>query len=549
MFRELRTALYRRLQGGGGLLFCAALLLYLPGIWWGVTYATAGARAYPWGADELAPLQSVTELYGIFFAREPHFNPQYPPFDNFMQALLVGPYLAFLWLTGRLSHPQPLYPFGLVDPLAALRVTTYLARSVSWVLAAGVVLAACRTGVVLKDRLTGFISGSLVLLLYPMFYYARVSNVDMAAMFWTALGLYVFAVCLQEGLTRRRAVWLGIFAALATASKDASWAAFFAIGVVVTCRELHWPLRHTPREKLRALGAGLLTAIALYAVTSGVIFRPSRYLAHLRRITLDVISPEYQEPVSLVGYLKLTRDIGINIVDSIGVPGTLCVLAGLALVFFRKRATLLWAWPALSTALLVIFPVRYVQLRFVMVIAYVLVFFAALAIREVFAGRAFRVAAPLLLFVVAGWSLLHGADLTWQMVHDSRYEAGVWLHQHARPGDRILHFAFPANLPPLDAGIKNVMARPGVPYHFTGTQDDPEFVILIPFGLFPSEPEHEPNLSEADYQALRAGTLGYRQVVRAQARRLFYKRPLTCVNPLVQLFVRQDVLTREQLTP
>ena len=214
------------------------MLLYLPGIWWGVTPAHAAPLAHPWGPDELAPLQSVSELWGILFARQPHFNPQYPPFHNFMQALLVLPYMTFLWLTGGMSQPQPLYPFGFNDPVSAIRIVTYLARSVSWLMAAGVVLAAYRTGVVLKDRMMGWMCGLMALVLYPMFYYSRVSNVDMGALFWTALGLYVFAVCLRDGLTDRRAVWLAIFAAFAAASKDASWAAFFMMGIVVAYRHL-----------------------------------------------------------------------------------------------------------------------------------------------------------------------------------------------------------------------------------------------------------------------------------------------------------------------
>jgi 4-amino-4-deoxy-L-arabinose transferase-like glycosyltransferase len=544
MFREVREALRRVLDIPGAIFFGAALLLYLPAIWWGLTYATAGPRAYPWGADELAPLQSVTELYGIFFARQPHFNPQYPPFHNLMQALLVGPYLAYLWVTGGLRHPQPLYPFGLVNPLAALRVTTLLARAVSWVMAAGVVLTAYRTGIVLRDRLTGIISALLVMSLYPMFYYSRVSNVDMGALFWTSLGLYVFALCLRDGLSTRRAIWLGVFAALATASKDPSWAAFFMAGIVLLCRELRWPLTTTPREKLRPLIAGLLVAIGTYAAVSGVIFRPSRYIEHMRRITQNVISPQYQEPSTLSGYGRLIQDIGTNLIDSMGVPEGICVVAGLLFVFFRRRQLQNWVWPAVGIILLVLFPARFVLLRFVLIVAYVLAFFAAIALREAYDRPGWRRAAPVLLVLVSGWSLVRGEDLTWQMLHDGRYTAAAWLHQHAHPGDRVLHFGPPGNLPALDTGVRNILAKAGTPYHFSGTHDDPEFVILIPFELFPSELEHEPNLSEPDYRALRAGTLGYHEVVQAQAPRLFYKRPIPFVNPPVQLFARNDVLER-----
>jgi hypothetical protein len=542
MFREFLQAPRRLFRGLGGALFLIALMVYLPGIWWGITHATAGPRAYPWGSDELAPLQSVTELYGIFFARQPHFNPQYPPFHNFVQALFLAPYLAFLWLTGGLTHPQPVYPFGLTDPVSALRVTTYLARGVSWLMGAGVVLAAFRTGEVMKDRLMGLICGLMALFLYPMFYYSRVSNVDMGALFWTALGLYVFAVSLRDGLTSRRAVWLALFAAFATASKDASWPAFLMMGVVLAYRQLRGTQPGARFEKSRPLITGLLVAAGSYAVVSGVIFRPGRFLMHLRWISGSGFPPQHRVPITIEGYSRLIRDIVINLVDSLGTPVALCVVVGLILCVFRNRLLLNWALPALGVVLLVLFPARFVLIRYVIVIAYVLLFFAAFALREAFDSAAWRKAAPLLLLLAAGWSLLRGADLTWQMLHDGRYAAGSWLHQHAQPGDRVLHFAFPANLPPLDAGVKNV--RADASYRFQGTQEDPEFVILIPFTLFPSEPEHEPGLSDPDYQALRDGTLGYQQVVRSQGDRLFARRPIPWVNPLVQLFVRKDLLAR-----
>jgi hypothetical protein len=55
------------------LFFLVAVVLYLPGIWWGMPY-DAPLRARPWGWDELAPLQSVTEVWGVFFAKNPSFN-------------------------------------------------------------------------------------------------------------------------------------------------------------------------------------------------------------------------------------------------------------------------------------------------------------------------------------------------------------------------------------------------------------------------------------------------------------------------------------------
>jgi hypothetical protein len=68
--------------------------------------------------------------------------------------------------------------------------------------------------------------------------------------------------------------------------------------------------------------------------------------------------------------------------------------------------------------------------------------------------------------------------------------------------------------------------------------------VLVPYLLFPSEPEHEPNLPEPDYRALRDGSLGYQRVLRVHTARLFERRPLPFVNPPVQVFVRKDLIAR-----
>jgi hypothetical protein len=231
-------------------------------------------------------------------------------------------------------------------------------------------------------------------------------------------------------------------------------------------------------------------------------------------------------------------------IDAMGLPMLLCALAGVALCCWRERRLLPWILPAAGIVVLVIIPARFIVLRFVLVIAYVMSFFAAYALGQAWNSPSLRKAAPVLLVLVGGWSLLRGGDLTWQMLHDSRYEAAVWLRQHAREGDRVLHFGCPCGLPPLEAGIRNVAVRINARYSFQGNQDDPEFVVLYPYLWFPSEPEHEPNLPEQDYRALRDGSLGYQQVLRVHNARLFERRPLPFVNPLVQVFARKDVMAR-----
>jgi hypothetical protein len=523
------------------LLFLAALILYLPGLWWGATHATAANRSVPWGSDELAPLQAVTEVYGVFFAHQPHFNPQYPLFQNLMQSLLVLPYLVLLWLTGGLGHPQSLYPFGFTNPVRALYVTTMLARTMSLLMAAGVVTTAYQTGKVLWNQKAGVITGLLVLSIYPMFYYSRTSNVDMGALFWTALGLLVFAYCLRDGLTVRRAIWLGVFAGLATGTKDASWPAFFLMGGVVAYDQFRRSDSLPIRANLRPLAAGAATAIGSYAVASGLIFRPSRYLLHLRWITRDGLQGYYRLPPTPGGYLQLMIDLLQNLRDALGTPMAICAGAGILFCILRDRRMLKWLLPAIGVVLLVLVPARYVLIRFVLVIAYVLTFFAALLFQRLLEWPVSRKPAAALLGVVLAWSLVRGGDLTYQMLFDSRYEVAAWLHRNAHPGDRILYYTNACNLPQLDAGILSIPANERRPYTYVGNRQDPEFVVLIPITQYASEPVHERVLPEDVYQSLGNGSSGYRRVLSLQTARLFSRRPVPFVNPRVTLFVRKDL--------
>jgi uncharacterized integral membrane protein len=266
--------------------FLAAVILYLPGIWWGLPHATAPDRILAWGSDELAPLGPIAELYSVF-TRSPKINPQYPLFHYVVQAVFVVPYLLWLWLTGKLANPSVNYPYGLSDPVSALAIMTLLARAASLIMASGVVVVAYKTATILWDRRTGMIAGLLVLLMYPMFYYSRTSNVDMGALFWISLGLAIFAACLRDSLSPMRAAWLGLFAGLAMATKDASYAVFLMVAVVLVPRHIGQQLQSKAGwwEACKAPSLGFLTGVGIYSAASGLLFHPDRYFTHVRYVT------------------------------------------------------------------------------------------------------------------------------------------------------------------------------------------------------------------------------------------------------------------------
>lgn len=521
------------------LFFLVAVVLYLPGIWWGMPY-DAPMRARPWGWDELAPLQSVTEVWGVFFAKNPSFNPQYPLMQNMVQAVLVLPYMFGLWLAGGLSMPGPAYPFGFTDPAASLAMTTLLSRFASVLMAAGTVVAAWRTATLLWDEATGRIAGVFVLTMSPMFFFGKTSNVDMGALFWTALGLMVFVDILRHTLTTRRAVLIGLYAALAPATKDANYAVFLVAGLILAVTHLSRARRDGTAmgAAVRPLALGFVTALACYVTASGFVFRPSRFMEHLQWITESGLDVPIRFPDTPGGYAGLGARILEVLAESLGGPVAALALAGLVWCLARDRRAILWGLPAVGIPLLVVLPARFVFLRFLLPVAYVLALFAAAGVAAMRRAelKPLRALAPVCVAVAAGWSLLHGADFVQQMIFDARYDAGAWLHAHTRPGDRIAYFGRSAQLPVIDAGVKVVPRRDGL---HEGGEPDPEFVLLESMTFY-ADVEHDQDVPAAADRELREGRQ-YRKVLDVQAPAWFRPRAIWFFNPRVEIFARADV--------
>jgi hypothetical protein len=532
-----------RRHAGSIAIFAAALSVYLIGIGWGLPPATGPERVQPWGPDEIAPM-GFGELYFVFVHPSPRFDPRYPLFHYFVQVAAVGPYLLWLGLTGQVSGVVAEYPYGLANPAQALAVLTVLGRLPSAVMAAGVVLAARHTAATLWDRTTGLLAAALAGLTLPMFYYARTSNVDMAALFWASLGLAVFAASLRPGLTVRRGLGLGVLAALAAGTKDAYYAVSMSLAPVILA--MHWRGQGDRRALWAALGAGAL----VYALASGPLFHWGRYEQHLQFILHgSPVSPlrhNYNStPATLAGYLSVLGDTAYFVATALG-PVTLgAAVAGLALGAVQRDRGLALGLPALGTVLAIIVPVRFVEMRFVLPIAYCLALLAARAIAAAIAGsrRGLRLAGQIALVAAIGWLAVRGVDLTGQMLHDSRYAAAAWFARNVRPGERVTYTDGALRLPALDPAVRIVELPPttgAVPFL---ERERPEFVTVIP--ILRLEKEHEHFLLPDAYQGLLDGSLGYCRVLDLQRTpSLFADRPIPYANPPVQVFARQDIAPR-----
>lgn len=535
------------------LLGLSAALLYALGIGWGLPHATGPERMFPWGPDELAPLRSLGELYRVFVSPEGGFSPQYPLMHYFVQAVFAAPYALWLLATGGIDGISGTYPFGLVDPEGSLAVFTILARLPTVLMAGGTVAVAWWTGRRLRDREAGRFAALATMLAYPMFYYGRTANVDVPALFWLACGTAVFAAVLRDGLDVRRGTLLGLFAALSVATKDAGYAYFAVLGAALIVIQLRaWRGGEAASSALRPLLAGLGCATAVYAVASGLVFSVDRFLAHVDFIVHGTPLPEgvehpyyYSGEASLGGYLRLAGTTLRHVSDALGLPLALAGAAGVAVSLRRSPRACLLLLPPVGIFLGSIVPVRFVLIRFVLPIAYVVGLFAGFALAALLArgrsgGPPGRAAAALVAGVCLAWAAVRAADLTVQMWSDTRYELEAWLDRTLEPGAEVGYYGSSIKLPRLPADVR-IGAMPGQvlpPDPGQRVASDPDVVLVIP--QQDNEPVHEWTLRPEDYRALLDGSAGYRRALELEGGGWFGRRVIPFVNPPVRAFVPRE---------
>jgi len=501
-------------------------------VFWGLPEANAPDRVVPFGPDELAPLPPAAELYNVLIARQPPFNPQYPLFHYFVEGLFIGPFLLWTWLTGGLIEPRNVYPFGLVDPVASLRAMTIVGRIPSVLAGAGVVTASAWAGSHLWGTAAGLLAGLFVALQYSMGYYSRTANVDVPALLWISLGMCVFCAILRDRWTMRRGLRFSLFAALAVATKDASYAAFVFPSVALAwwnCRGPH-PSQEQGRNKEILIATG--TAAGAYVLACGVLLHPGRYLDHLRFISHGSPSAAYfSVPATLAGYSEITVKSGLHILDIMGFPMLLLAVYGLAASFRRGHGELVLIGVLPATLLFIIYPTRLTVLRFLIPSCWILGLFAARGAALLW-ERSRPWGAALTVITIA-WAFAGQADLLWQSYFDTRYAAAEWFAAHARPGDRVVYFKSPEKLPHLPAGVVSVKS-----FGETSTlASRPEFVIHVPWE---TEEVSGRNVPPALLTALQDGSAGYRVAARWEPRSFFSRRLLSVVNPHITVFERAD---------
>ena len=514
-----------------------AFVAYTPGFWWGTPYATAADRTNAWGVDDEPPLGPLAQAHDILHPK-PVQNPNlgYPMLHPFMVLGVFAPYMGYELLTGGVKNPTVEFPHGFVDPVTSLRTLTLLAHFLSVLLGVGIVLCAYEIGRILWDERSGGASALFVLLMYPMFYYSRNSNVDVPVLFYTATALVAFAFIVRDGFTMRRSLIFGTLVGLSLATKEPSFASFVFAPIVL----LLLPIRGVSSAPWRSANfwraaiAGAACTFIAYALASGMVIDFHRWLAHIDFARTRLADMENNGvafvrmyPRTVEGSVEFAARIITLVANCMSWPGLVLGVAGAVTLAFQRRREAILALSALGYLLVLFFSARVAMLRYFMPAAFVLSIYAGRALVMAWESRRSSVRWGATTLAVASALTLSAwaIDLTDGMLRDARYEAATWIATNARPGDALEYFGSDYKNPPMPATLTSRIAirnfgsnvRADTSERAVKTVVDgwaqrrPRFVVIIPDYTNPGKP-YAATCPPPIYRGLEDGSLGYKRV-------------------------------------
>lgn len=216
--------------------------------------------------------------------------------------------------------------------------------------------------------LAAVIAGALTAISYPVVYYAHTLNVDVPYMTLGLLALDQAVAAIQTGRTRPL-VWMGVFAALAGATKDQVYGWFvLTIPVILWLLARPGALGHDGPKRAfpwRGIAIALPIAAVVYLVAFGVPWDMRAFHVHFDHIFGDGVDPFREFHADAQGHMHLQAQIGQHLLDAMGYVLPLASVFGFV-VLFRKlgRGALLVLVPAISYDATFIAPIGYCYLRF-----------------------------------------------------------------------------------------------------------------------------------------------------------------------------------------
>ncbi len=457
-------------------LACLGLVLYVPGLRWGLP-ATAS-----WSQDTIAGLRTL----GTVETWPGSWVGRYPPLHYLLVRAAYEPYLRLLVASGAASR-HPVTGLLQFEPPFDKRVGALLliARAITAAMAIGAALAifvAARK--LLHDTLAAGVAAATLMAPAAYTYFAHLGNVDIPSMFWFALSV-VFYVRLLDTQRIADALLLGLFGSLAISTKDSVAGVYPGMAIVLLGVEM---------ARLRALQSGLgagvralfrrrwlvgIAAFALpYLLINGVFDNPGVYMDRMSYwlgLTPDTIHLRQHRYDSQLALFAATVYYAAG---AVGWP-LLAVMVASTVHTLRRhsRLALIVIVPVLTYYLIIIVPQGFVYSRFL---------FPPLALLGILVGRSTvdflqssripvqaRLALPV---AVALLTLGYTAAIDAEMVTDSRYAAERWFDENAAKTQTVGAFSKPQYLPRLSEMGYTTFAVEMTRGEFT--QSQPDYLVL-----------------------------------------------------------------------
>lgn len=542
------------------LLIAVALSAFVTGINWGLPQATNPETVQPWALDTIAPIAPLNEAY-YRFTRSGNEYVVYPLLHYVVLSAAYLPYMAVAYLSGDLSDPSSTFPYGIRDVARFCQDLTLLARLVSLLMALGIVLIIYVVTRDLAGQRAAFWSALCCSLIAPLSYYAKTSNLDVPYSFWVCLAIWRY-VRILDAQRIRDYVLLGMFAALAVATKDQAYGFFLLTPFVLAYSRARRETagRISTMVYVRAfvsppmLFAGV-TAIVVYAAANNVFMGGfDGLLRHFARGG-NVFDYRQETDVAFYSLAEQARLLGrtaVLLAQMLG-PLTLALSCAGILMAWRQRNLVLLSLLVFSVSyyLFVIVVFDIVFSRYLLVSTALLAPFFGVAVTQLLEPcRRWRpvMAAIITIALLSQAALVLNLNLT--LVADSRYAMANWIRSNVAPGAVIEAQVRQRMLPYISTDYEvrvagnsgDAITMQAIESELTETAlvtRNPDYILILQGLGVTGDPTgwDTPGL-RAYYRGLSDGSFGYKQVARFDTPHFLPFRQIPGTRPTSILLAR-----------
>jgi hypothetical protein len=430
-WRALRTAAHtgilRLWRSPLLLIYVLAIVLRLPGLLWGLP-STDG-----WDDDAVAPRDFLPGLVQTFTPGEYY---TYPPVHLILLAVVTAPIWLFKLATASSLAPSTLVGTFLTAP--TMTAFSICARTLAIAFACVTIhaitsLSALMVEETARTRVRRWV-GVLLLGNATLTYYGQVGNLDGPYLAWASLALLEFArsIAWQR---ENRLYRVGIYAALATGTKDQAYAIFLlAVPLAWLIALPCLAKREGYATSIRTLLKATALAAILLLLVDGAAFNPTGFANRVRFLLGSASQDHAYYTPSVAGRIRLLEDFfTARPSNYYPAPVWLLLPAGLALSIATRRGRaghlairLLPLLAAASFTVAFNFTARRTEHRFLLPQSILFAPYMGIALTRL---AAHGISGRGLSAILVSFGLVGAVGVDVALLNDPRYAVEAWLRK------------------------------------------------------------------------------------------------------------------------